>query len=371
MSNNPYNMKQHDEFLFECECKNVDYDLAKSFFEGLTLEDLLFGCTSFAKNGLYGRSYDLTYDESTTLLIRVNDAKYKNIGIGGYKFTQETCLDIINGVNNHEDLVKIAPFFTFEGINEAGLVYNINILPSNDLESYTVAEVETKEKLSSFMLGRFILDNFGSAKEAIEYVRDYCDIYSLGPLAVHFMISDPEGKTYILEFVEGKLSIIESNILANFYMTGAKFNVDGTIATSTTAEGNVTKVANVTPHAQGLERYNIVVENYDKLETIEDFFDTLHKIRFTNLYRDETNPVWYSDLADYADITVDAPLSELEELSQTVKKYFINPKREAIFNEEGKLCSSEQSVNQSVYDIENRILYVETQEQDGPHKFSI
>ena len=48
MSDNPYNMKQHDEFLFECELSGLDYDFAKSFFEGLTLEDLLFGCTSFA-----------------------------------------------------------------------------------------------------------------------------------------------------------------------------------------------------------------------------------------------------------------------------------------------------------------------------------
>lgn len=273
----------------------------------------------------------MTHDDSTTLVMRVNDAKYKDIGIGGYKFTQDTCLDIINGVDNHEDLMKIAPFFTFEGINEAGLTYNINILPSGDLESYTVAEVETKEKLAAFMVGRFILDNFGSAKEAVEYVRDYCDVYPLGVLAVHFMISDPEGKTYILEFVEGKLSIIESNILANFYMTSAKFNDDGTIATSTTAEGKVTEVANITPHSQGLERYNIVVGDYDKLETIDDFFNTLHKIRFTNLYRDETDPAWYSDLSDYADVTVDSPLSELEEIMESTKKYFIDPKRGAIF----------------------------------------
>lgn len=373
MSNNPYNMKQIDEFLFECDVSNLDYDLAKSFFENLTIEKLM-GCTSFTKNGLYGRSYDVVYDNSSTLIAHVDDSKYRNIAVTGVLLNQDNCLDIVNGVDNHENIMKLAPFFALDGINEAGVTCNINILPVGDLDAYSVADVESKDKICAFMLGRFILDNFGSAKEAVEYIRDYCDIYlPNGPEGVsfHFMVSDSEGKTYILEFVEGKTVVTENNIMTNFYMTSAKFNEDGTIAVPSTSEGEVSKIANVTPHGQGLERYNIVVEDYDKLETVEDFFNTLHKLRFTNLYREETNPPWYTDLSDYADITVDEPLASFAELKEVVDGFFSNPVREPAYDENGKVLSSEQSAHQSVWDIENRVLYIETQEKDGSYKFSL
>ena len=174
-----------------------------------------------------------------------------------------------------------------------------------------------------------------------------------------------------MEFVEGKTVITENNIMTNFYMTGAKFNEDGTIAVPSTSEGEVSKIANVTPHGQGLERYNVVVEDYDKLETVEDFFNTLHKLRFTNLYREETNPPWYTDLSDYADITVDDPLSSFAELKEVVDGFFANPVREPVYDENGKVLSSEQSAHQSVWDIENCVLYIETQEKDGSYKFSL
>ena len=247
---NPYNMKQVDSYLFECEVQNLDYDYAYDFFANITTvgagpyldnggdlyadEYTVYqsnssstihkpkydgGCTGFTKNGFLGRSLDWIYDNASTIVMHVKGAKYNSLVVVSFpNVTKDMCTEIVNGTDNHTDWMKIAPFYTMDGTNEAGLACEFNVVPPDDANSYSVAAIETKEKIPNVMLTRYCLDNFDDAKKAAEYLRDYCDVYSADNKALHLLITDKKGQAYIVEFMNGKTIINEHPIMTNFFI---------------------------------------------------------------------------------------------------------------------------------------------------------
>ena len=366
-ADNPYNMKQIDSYLFECEVQDLDYDYAYEFFENKTVTNGQSsdkgGCTSFVKNGLLGRSYDWQNDNASTIVMHIKGAKYDSLNVVSFgDMTKQNCTDIVDGTNNQTDLMRIAPFNTLDGTNDAGLTCESNVVPTDDANPSSVAAVETREKIPYFMLVRYCLDNFDDAKKAAEYLRDYCDVYCADNIALHILITDKTGQAYIVEFMDGKTVINDHPMMTNFYITGVHFKEDGTVPTPISDEGKVTELSNITAHGDGLERYNIVATDYDNLNSVSDFFTTLHKVRYTNTYKPETNPMWCSEVFldnNESNLTVDSPVSDFNGIFDIFHKKYLNHE------------IMDLSLHQDVWDINNGVLYLEVREQNICHEFKL
>lgn len=98
---------------------------------------------------------------------------------------------------------------TLDGINDAGVVCNINVVPTDDIGRTT--GTGGKDDLCGLCLVRFILDNADNAKDAINKLKTK-NIWMPNSggydLEVHLMVSDGTD-TFVVEFIKNKMVVIE------------------------------------------------------------------------------------------------------------------------------------------------------------------
>lgn len=101
---------------------------------------------------------------------------------------------------------------TADGMNEKGLVANILWLVESE---YPVFDAKsTKEGVTISLWAQFVLDNFATVSEAVEYMKDEPFVivsdYIPGTdkfTTLHLSISDATGDNAIFEYIKGKLVI--------------------------------------------------------------------------------------------------------------------------------------------------------------------
>lgn len=99
-----------------------------------------------------------------------------------------------------------------EGMNEKGLVANLLYLPGS---VYQLPDGDSRVKLSTALWASFILDNFATTKEAIEYLKQ--DVFQVvapsmpdgSSTTLHLAISDSTGYSAIIEYINGELQLSE------------------------------------------------------------------------------------------------------------------------------------------------------------------
>ena len=99
-----------------------------------------------------------------------------------------------------------------EGLNEKGLVVNLLYLPGS---VYQLPDGDSRVKLSTALWASFVLDNFATTKEAVEYLKQ--DIFQIvapsmpdgSSTTLHMAISDNTGYSAIIEYIDGKLQLSE------------------------------------------------------------------------------------------------------------------------------------------------------------------
>lgn len=108
-----------------------------------------------------------------------------------------------------------------EGMNEKGLVVNLLYLPGS---VYQLPNGDPRVKLSTALWASFVLDNFATTKEAVEYLKN--DVLQIvapsmpdgSSTTLHMAISDNTGYSAIIEYIDGKLQLNEGydcNVLTN------------------------------------------------------------------------------------------------------------------------------------------------------------
>lgn len=98
-----------------------------------------------------------------------------------------------------------------EGMNEKGLTVNCLYLPGT---KYTY-EGDKRAPMSTSVWVSYVLDNFASTKEAVEVLKQdlfYVDAPSMpdgSQTTLHMAISDADGYSAIIEYIDGKLELHE------------------------------------------------------------------------------------------------------------------------------------------------------------------
>ena len=99
-----------------------------------------------------------------------------------------------------------------EGLNEKGLSVNLLYLPDS---KYQLPGEDPRMKLSTALWASFVLDNFASTKEAVDYLsKDQLQIVAPAmpdgsSTTLHMAISDNTGYNAIIEYIDGKLQLYE------------------------------------------------------------------------------------------------------------------------------------------------------------------
>lgn len=374
----PYPISKVGDFVYEIECDNLDYIGAKKYFETSDEQIQIGACSSVQKGNLYGRNYDWIYNNSVDFIVKTPNkvGRFSTVGFGGFS-SKLTKTFVESGKYSNE--YKIVPFRIVDGINEKGVVVNTNVVPrQKGITSGTVPAVETKETICNMMLPRYILDNFETATQAVEYIRDYVSIFNYGKLGelfdydLHIMVGDAE-KTYIIEFVENETVILDvssKGFMTNFHLYGVTFNNDGSVFTpldkSTDESKDPMTVNGIESFGSGLERYNLINSNYSSIADESDMIDLMKELKYTYAYSSETDPRWYTECVGHyesGDITVSSSIERFEEAFDKLQEMFAQRDRDT--------GQTWQTVHSCIYDINNKTVKVFFQEENAYKEYSV
>lgn len=325
----------------------------------------IFGCSAVRSGNFYGRNLDFNINEICEFVIRTKATEtrpHASIGVANTCFLNITNDMVAAGLS--EEQLKYIPWMMMDGINDAGLVCNINVVNMADLGDHQHKNTNPgAPKIMVMNLVRALLDNCGSVEEAKTFIGNH-DIIAV-PISwdCHVMIADPT-ETVVVEFtgIEGSEVIYTEYsdytnlpIMTNFY--NFQYEITGQYP----------------PHACGIERYEILKENYDSSNTMEGMWNLLKMVHYTQSYKESTNPFWCSEFYDKIptfdnyenpiEYWTKEKILEQEEPKKEVEAYKVYERTGQYNLEDGLWFTS----HNSTYDIANKALWVTIREKYENH----
>lgn len=295
------------------------------------------GCSAVRNGNFYGRNLDFYYNNMPQFVVHIaaKPGRYASLAVCG-------CPDFSDqelfACSTETFFMERIPNFVYDGINEKGVACNVNVVPAKDTAPLTGTNPGAP-RICSWALLRVILDQAASAREAIELLGRYDIVGTMGTYNFHYMICDKKD-TFIVEIIDNKLVCIEQKIMVNFYHSLPK----------------------VTPHGSGVERYQILKENYAEGNTWDGMANLLKRVRYSRAYQLDTQPPWYSEFVGMKDaksgveLTNDNKPADVLPVIQPMNARFVHRDRDS--NDKAVWIT----VSNSTYDLEKRALRLVVQE---------
>jgi hypothetical protein len=176
------------------------------------------GCTAFTaknENGdiIFARNFDFIYTPSLILKTSPKDG-YSSISVVNLTYAGYTKENLPDGISFDSFLMLAAPFLPFDGMNEKGLAVALLAVP----EANPPYDPE-KVTLNTTATIRLLLDKAANINEAVELLNNY-NIYFSGDINCHYLLSDANGNSVIIEYYDGKVQTVtpteEYQIASNF-----------------------------------------------------------------------------------------------------------------------------------------------------------
>lgn len=203
-----------DEFLQKGGALN-DKAVVRFLMEGA-------GCSTIqlaSKNGgyLFGRNFDWNRCNALILTTRPS-AAYASISTVNTDFIKAGA-EV--PVLPEEMLLRAAVYAPLDGMNEKGLCVSVNMIQ----DSSTINQNSGKPGLTTTTAIRVLLDKAATTDEAVELLSKY-DLHASFGYMVHFAICDASGKSVAVEYIGNEMSVIQTPVLTNFYLTlGEKYGI--------------------------------------------------------------------------------------------------------------------------------------------------
>lgn len=223
-----YTMRIDCDYKLEKILKDGTYDenslarwVSENMFWNLpiNLDISEFACSSFAcvdpnGNHLFGRNYDHTgtdalifYSEPENGYASIAVTDLAVIGMAGTSKVREP------GSLYSRAFLRAAPYLISDGINEAGLGVSMLSLGYDDMSQNT-----GKTGIYLTVAQRAILDKCATVDEAVALLKSY-DMKTMVGRSFHIFITDKTGRSVVAEWVDGKLVIVESKQVTNFWLS--------------------------------------------------------------------------------------------------------------------------------------------------------
>lgn len=303
-------------------------------------------CSAVRNGDFYGRNLDFYYNDVAEVVVHLAAAPGRYASVAVCTDLVSTPEDFARGLS--ADRLAEIPCRAYDGINEKGVCCNVNVVPAADVPPLTGTN-PGKPRLDSTEVVRMVLDRAGSAKEALELLKEYDISGGLGVYSFHYMINDPQ-ETYIVEFIGNEIRTTRQNIMVNFYHT----------------------LPAMTPFGSGRERYAILKDHYAEGTSRDGMAELMRRVRYTQAYSRATDPFWYTEFvmckgADGRKLTT---ASSPEEFKPAVDDLIA---KNAVRNRAtGKADGIWHTVHTSIYDIPKRTLRLFVQEDySRPFDFTL
>ena len=270
-------------------------------------------CSSVRDGNAYSRNYDWPFTDAAEFVIEMaaGPNRFASVGVASV------------GTNLTEQIVSSrvpSPFFkclpgaTLDGINENGVVCNINVA-SGEVAGWHGSS------LHPLAAPRWVLDNATNAEHAATYLADNIGFPDGWSMNFHFMVAD-ETSTYIVENGEAH-EVTGRAVMTNFKLYPTR---------DTSGEGQ---------------------ERFDLLAAGANITNAWYSLAYLR----STSPVRVSDIGP----DTNAVFSAWESKTREAHRGEVLPS--------GKVWW--QSVHSSVYDISGRTLRIAVQEVDDWYVFSV
>lgn len=429
---NAFEFSKIKDYLYNIEYHIIDYDytLKNDQLINKIIKDAEFGYgLTVRKGNLFGRTYTNYYDDKVEFIIHTDGGvdRHQSVGICGNLKTFTN--DFVDSRQDSE-FYKSLPLLTTDGVNDSRLAVSIEFMPkkpttkSNDI---IWAKTEERYKVPAFMLVRVLLDKCSTAREAINYLKNYITITHLNTYDVHYLISD-RTESYVVEFIDNEIkdmfyTLDEITILSGFKLTDTSsyygwlydsnhrlVSADATpgtieeaksrnlyvktgfsgildelyypLAETTMTQEEYSAIINRTDghygiakynnaninklvdNSAGIERYNNILNNLDSMTVPESFVHAIaDNLKGTKLY----SSTWLSDALYFDDSkTILDDVSTLSDVIITEKSKFDHRTR----HRSNEFFGSIQTVHTSMYDLNDSKLYIVGQEGDNLEEYN-
>ena len=297
------------------------------------------GCSAIRKGDLIGHNFDAAYDERAEFIVKVPAAENRRASVGvsnlGTNLTEQF---VVSG--SPSPLYKVLPGVIVDGINDAGVVAEINVIPRDPTKDPKQGE---RRQLSAFAVVRYVLDNFTSAQSAARYVAANYYIPEGSKNSYHWMIADKDvtcivedGKVVMRWPADGDCALVSHRVFAE-------------------REYNPTAGYASDPYGSGSERYAALLSASSVLEG-------LVSVRYTHVYA--SGWPWPDEFAGESDAQGPIPHDKIARLLVYANDK-VAPKLDPTTRKpkaRGNGCW--QTLHSSIYDITNKTLRISVQETD-------
>ncbi|MFQ6739118.1 MAG: carcinine hydrolase/isopenicillin-N N-acyltransferase family protein, partial [Alphaproteobacteria bacterium] len=249
------------DYFYEVYYDDYEYEFAE-VYNRKTNNPNLGACSSVRNGNFHGRNYDWYYDENVEFIVHTSAKDGRHASVGLATMVPGTSAEFVDS-GLYTGGYQILPFRVVDGINDAGVAININVVPFGDMTPTTGTNPDG-DNMYFVTAIRYVLDYADSVDSAIELLKSK-NLYAMNNGEKHeeghFMISDKD-KTVVVEFVNNEIIVVENaNIMTNFYLSVDK-----------------------TPHSAGLERFDILRDNYGMASTRDGMMSLLKKVWYSLAY---------------------------------------------------------------------------------------
>jgi len=368
------------DYIYEVNfTKDLNYDKANEYFQ--TTDNIkIIGNSSIHNGSFFGTNTNAYYSDDVEVVVHSAAVGSSHAAVGVITSNDAITKSLIDS-DKYKSYLQLMPFFINDGMNDSGVVATMGCVPVYDLESYKNANNDLKTTPSGSlektiygdMLIRFILDNFGSAKDAAEYITNHVSIitkknlYNAG-YCYHYMIAD-KTSTYILEIMGDSFNFITTDsihaqpIMTDFYLSLKEVKLNESKQVTLNRDGKPNE-SGITPHGKGLERYNFGVKNYDITNTFLGMISVMKDLQYTKCY-DTSGRIenfWFSEYANGDLTNSETTESYYEDIEEAQLKYATKKRSDGA---NGSIISN----TITVYDLDAKEVYVVVEEQANGNRF--
>jgi len=328
------------QFLYDITIDCVDYDYANNYFKQRQVPINNSGCSVVCTDNFTGRDLDWFYNWDCEFWVHTPacDGRYASNGTAS-SVPGLTKQMVESG--QYLSAYNILPFFMVDGINEYGVYCSTNVVPEEKGNTTITIPTESKTaEISMNMVVRYVLDHYKTAQEAVEDLQKHIAIYKTTGLKkvgydAHYEIRDTQHK-YVVEIIDNQVQYQEQPYITNFHCIGVTTNSDGKVYTPATQDDshNAYITNHITKHGSGLERWNVIVDNYNTADNKENMValmkDSLNYKKAYSTFEEVSDPFWNTEFVgvnSHGDLCVDSPEADYDYIKQYTGQLFINRNR--------------------------------------------
>lgn len=315
--------------------KNFDFDKAQKYAnERLDITNKV-GCSALGTRTdsgdvIIGRNLDLTCSQLPCFISHLKYGKYDTINFtyDETNVTQPKYAELLKIGEVDPDYYNALPLIATDSMNSEGLYLEYNMREYEDQFFCSGTNPEAKTRICSICLPFLVASNCSTVKEALEYMNEELDIYTMINKAgitgwnLCFMIGDATGEYGLIEIAKNEIRYIPQQHGQGNYYIYPEFN---SISKNQSGYGrlqygltHITEVQTDQEMADLMEKImwkneilNIENAYRDKQGHIHFCADKEHKIESLDWRSDNVRLIPVDKDGDYVDLDADTDMARL------------------------------------------------------------